>query len=452
MKNMKMKTKLIIGFMIPIVIMVFNILFSNITTEHAATITDAAEEERYVLMTSIFTIGMAAVSVVITLVIAIALIRIIEKSVAQLSSAAKDISVGRVDITMVKYHNDEFGELVDEYTDVINNIKYQAQIAEEVANGNLTVNVVPKSPDDVLGHSLKKLVEDNLHAMTNISDAGSQVTIGAAQVASASQALAQGSTEQASAIQEITASISEIAEKTKQNAEQANDTNRLMAEVIDNVTRGNAQMHDMMAAMQDINKSSESISKIIKVIDDIAFQTNILALNAAVEAARAGEAGKGFAVVAEEVRSLAAKSAAAASETAELIEDSIGKVGIGSHIADDTAKALEAISNTAVQCESRIKGIADSSNYQATAVAQIEQAIGQVSQVVQTNSATSEQCAAASEELSNQATRMRDLLSIYHLGAGHSAGGMDGGSYSHSSSRVHPNEQIISLGDGFGKY
>ena len=267
--------------------------------------------------------------------------------------------------------------------------------------------------------------------------------------------MAQGSTEQASAIQEITASISEIAEKTKMNAEQANETNRLMAEVISNVEKGNSQMRDMMTAMKDINQSSESISKIIKVIDDIAFQTNILALNAAVEAARAGEAGKGFAVVAEEVRSLAAKSAAAAAETAELIEDSISKVGVGSRIADETASALEVISSTAQTCDSQIGGIADSSNYQATAVAQIEQAIAQVSQVVQTNSATSEQCAAASEELSNQATRMRDLLSIYNLGSSSgisASSSMDSSSYSSSSSKSNPNEQIISLGDGFGKY
>lgn len=453
MKNMKMKTKLILGFLIPIAITIINIIIGDLSTKRAARIVDPASQESYIVNAAIFTAAFAAVSVIITIWIALLLIRTIEKSVKQLSDAAKDIAVGRVDINMVKYNNDEFGELVDEYNEVINNIKYQAQIAEEVSNGNLTINVVPKSPEDLLGHSLKKLVQDNLHALSNISDAGSQVTIGSAQVASASQALAQGSTEQASAIQQITASISEIAEKTKQNAEQANDTNRLMTEVINNVEKGNVQMRDMMSAMQDINKSSESISKIIKVIDDIAFQTNILALNAAVEAARAGEAGKGFAVVAEEVRSLAAKSAAAAAETAELIEDSIAKVGVGSKIADDTAGALEIISNTAKKCDSQIEGIAASSNYQATAVAQIEQAIAQVSQVVQTNSATSEECAAASEELSNQATRMRDLLSIYNLGGtGNVSGGIDNASFSASAPKANMNEQIISLGDGFGKY
>lgn len=273
------------------------------------------------------------------------------------------------------------------------------------------------------------------------------MTTNSSQVAGASQSLAQGSTEQASAIQQITASIDEIAEKTKQNADEANSAAELVSQAIKDVKYGNSQMHDMMEAMADINRSSESISKIIKVIDDIAFQTNILALNAAVEAARAGEAGKGFAVVAEEVRSLAAKSAAAASETAELIEDSISKVNTGSRLADDTAKALETITGVVQKSEVIINGIADSSNYQATAVSQINQAITQVSQVVQTTSATSEECAAASEELSNLAARMHELLSSYNLGTASTVSPIKSVSYPSDD-----NEQIISLGDEFGKY
>lgn len=450
MKNMKMKAKLMLGFLIPIVVTVLNMLISNLSTRRAARITDPAEQERYALISSIVSFAFAVISVAITVWVALMLIKTIEKSVAQLSNAAKEIALGHVNIEMVKYNDDEFGELVDEYREVIDNIKYQAQIAEEVSRGNLTIRVNPKSPEDLLGNSLKQLVEDNFHILSNIKEVGNQVTTNSSQVAGASQSLAQGSTEQASAIEQITASIDEIAEKTKQNADEANSAAELVAQAINDVKYGNTQMQEMMTAMEDINRSSESISKIIKVIDDIAFQTNILALNASVEAARAGEAGKGFAVVAEEVRSLAAKSASAASETAKLIEDSIHKVSTGSKLAGDTAKALETITGVVQQSEMIINSIAESSNYQATAVSQINQAIAQVSQVVQTTSATSQECAAASEELSNLASRMHELLSSYNLGDGSAVSTARGMDFSSHSSKG--NEEIISLEDGFGKY
>lgn len=415
MKNMKMHTKLIVGFLITEIIVLLALAAGYST---ARTIIATDNPQHYLDSYGIFSIAAAAVATLIIGYTSVTLIRSLRRSMETLSAAAAQIAEGKVDVDLEKSSNDEFGEVIGEYQTVVDNIRYQAHVAEEVADGNLLVDVVPKSKDDLLGNSLKQLVSRNRHALSSIGDAVRQVSSGASQVAAASEALAEGSTEQASAIEQITASINDIAGKTMQNAEGANRAAELAQQTITDVQKGNTQMHGMMDAMQQINEASENISRIIKVIDDIAFQTNILALNAAVEAARAGEAGKGFAVVAEEVRNLAAKSASAAAETAEMIEDSIHKAEAGSQIADETAKALEMITQAVRESEALIRDIADASNYQATAITQINQAVEQVAQVVQTNSATSEQCAAASAELSDQANRMQKLLAVYKLGNG----------------------------------
>ena len=452
-KTVKLYTKLLIAFLAIDICMIVTVIFSRNSMHD---ILGVPNPEHYLRSFDIYTVVMFVVLMSITTFLCITIPKALRKGSEEVTEATKKIAAGEVDVTLEKYKNDEFGAIIDEYQTVIDNTRYLAEIADKVADGNLMVNVMPRSNADVLGNALKTLVDRNHHALSNINDAAYQVMTSASQVASASESLAQGSTEQASAIEQITASISEIAQKTKQNAGQATEASELMSNALEDVKQGNVQMQDLMAAMEEINKASESISKIIKVIDDIAFQTNILALNAAVEAARAGEAGKGFAVVAEEVRNLAAKSAAAAAETAELIEDSMHKVEAGSKIADDTAQALDAITRDVSQSEGMIREIADSSNYQATAVAQINQAIGQVSQVVQTNSATSEQCAAAAEELSNQAIRMRELLSVYHLGNGtDSYEGIPQNGSVHKSPVEEVDrtaEPIISLGEDFGKY
>lgn len=375
--------------------------------------------------------------------------RSIRMSLKQIVKAIKIVGEGGVDVELKKFCNDEFGEIVDALLETVGHIKDDAEVAYQIAEGDLSMTITPRSDIDVLGNAFNKLVTDQNHILGNIKEASMQVTTGSEQVASASQSLAQGSTMQASSLEEITASISEIADRTKVNASQANNANDLVREAKEGAVRGNAQMGEMIDAMNDINNSSENISKIIKVIDDIAFQTNILALNAAVEAARAGAHGKGFAVVAEEVRNLAGKSAQAASETAELIEDSISKIAKGSKLAENTAKALDTIVGNIDKIVELISNIALASNEQATAITQIDQAIGQVSDVVQSNSATSEQCAAASEELSNQAHRLRELIANFKLQSYNQPYYRED---SFMKEEKIDNESIISLGNGFGKY
>ncbi len=413
MKNMKFHTKMVISY---IVFEIFILILSIVSYQHALRMVasdnpaDMLLPFNAFLMTSILSMGTAL------LIIGRTLGKTMRTSMGKITDATRAIAIGKVDIELKKDRQDEFGDLMDEYQKMIESTKDQAMILQEVAEGNMNVQVVPRSEEDLIGNSLKMMTEKNRYTLRNIQDASNQVMTGARQVAGASEALAQGSAEQASAIEEITAAITEVADKTRQNASQANEAAEIVTKAIEDVKAGNAQMVEMLGAMQDINKAAESISKIIKVIDDIAFQTNILALNAAVEAARAGEAGKGFAVVAEEVRNLAAKSAQAASETADLIEDSIAKIHTGSEIANATYKSLEEVTEAVKKNEELVSNIADASNYQATAVAQINQAIGQVAEVVQTNSATSQECAAAGEELENQVMRMEELLSVYNLG------------------------------------
>jgi len=257
---------------------------------------------------------------------------------------------------------------------------------------------------------------DNLNNMFGgIQTSTSQVSTGAKQVADGAQSLAQGSTEQAASIEELSSSITEIADKTKANAEIAGRTSHLSETIKQNALKGSTQMDDMITAVKEINDASQSISKIIKTIDDIAFQTNILALNAAVEAARAGQHGKGFAVVAEEVRNLASKSAEAAKDTGDMIQNSMEKAELGSQIAGETAESLKDIVTGISESSELIAEIARASEEQSLGISQINTGIDQVAQVVQQNSATAEQSAAASEQMSSQSTMLEELISQFKL-------------------------------------
>ncbi len=296
-------------------------------------------------------------------------------------------------------------------------INKMAVAAEKIAVGDLDVKIDIDTKDEIgsLAASFT-IMSDNLNeVMGNIRNAAEQVASGSKQLSESSIALSHGATEQASSIEELTASLEEISSQTRQNADNANQANHIAENAMTDATQGNDQMKLMLKAMDEINDSSGRISKIIKVIDEIAFQTNILALNAAVEAARAGQHGKGFAVVAEEVRNLAARSANAAKETTDMIEGSIKKVEGGTKIANETATALNSIVDGVAKVARLVGDIAIASNEQASGIAQINQGVMQVSQVVQTNSATSEESSAASEELSSQAQLLNEQVSRFKL-------------------------------------
>ncbi len=406
------------------------------------------------LILGLYLVAMAGIVILIKIVSASFRIPI-----QNMHEGAEALASGDVNTEIKHFYNDEIGDLANALIIMQENIRHQAEAAREVSEGNFSFDFETHGMDDLLGQSMQNMINEENRVMSGIREAVNEIKAGSQEVASASQALAQGSTEQASAIQEITASITDITERTKVNANDASTANDLVIKAKADANDSTGKMKEMISAMAEINHSSEDISKIIKVIDDIAFQTNILALNAAVEAARAGAHGRGFAVVADEVRNLAGKSAQAASETAELIEDSIRKVSKGSKLAEETAAALETIVEVIDRIVVITNSIAVASNDQATAISQIDQAIGQVSVVVQTNSATSEQCAAASEELSAQAGKLREMISRYKLK--NSAAGYTPAAHNTAEKYGIAEEEddfvndvppVISLDEGFGKY
>ena len=322
-----------------------------------------------------------------------------------------------------------------------------------LAQGDLTEEIVSEYMGDFasLKESINYIVASMNSVFSEIIVSADQVAAGTNQVSDGSQEISQGATEQASAIEQLTASVSQIAEQTKQNAVNANEANRISKGAQETAMEGNAQMKELQLAMTEINESSVNISKIIKVIDDIAFQTNILALNAAVEAARAGAHGKGFAVVADEVRSLAARSANAAGETAALIQQSMNKVEAGAVLTDATAKALDNIVSSVQRTVELVAKITEASGGQATSIAQVDKGIEQMSIVVQTNSATAEQAAAASEELSSQAQMLKDMIARFQLKTQKSESkAREARCASHTAEKARP---VIALSDPeFGKY
>ncbi|QHI72957.1 methyl-accepting chemotaxis protein [Aminipila terrae] len=372
-------------------------------------------------MATIFILVVIFISLAVSFIIALIISRGISKPVTEMAYAAERMAEGDLSMQINIDSEDEIGQLGAAFiksnqmiSAYINDIK--ANLGK-MAQGDLNIKMQQDFKGDFieLKNSMHSIAISLNDALTKINQAAEQVATGSDQVSDGSQALAQGATEQASTVEELSASIEEISDHIKKNAEHAAGASENVNLVSEEIEVSNNHMTEMVSAMAQINDSSSQIGKIIKTIEDIAFQTNILALNAAVEAARAGTAGKGFAVVADEVRNLATKSAEAAKDTTTLIENSMKQVENGTKIADETAESLRKVVERAKAVANIVENISQVSNRQSNAINEVTLGVEQISSVVQTNAATAEESAAASEELSGQAQTMKELVERFKL-------------------------------------
>ncbi len=378
------------------------------------------------LTTLISVIAVVAIALMIALVF-ILIRRIVIVPVKKLDDVASRIADGDLTAKLDHRSNDEFGTLssnfgktVNRLHDYVDYIDEISTVLDEIAKGNLVFTLTREYVGEFarIKAALENISVSLNETLAQINQASDQVSVGADQLSAGAQTLSQGATEQASSVEELSATIAELSQQVRANAADSRKASGDVDAAAGRVSESNDRMQQLISAMSDINERSGQIGKIIKSIDDIAFQTNILALNAAIEAARAGAAGRGFAVVADEVRNLASKSAEAAKGTANLIQASTEAVQRGSALADQTAASLRSTVEDMNSVTQSVDQIAQASDRQAHSIDQVSQGVDQISRVVQTNSATAEETAASSEELSAQAQMLRELVSRFKLKEG----------------------------------
>lgn len=413
-KKLKVRTKVFI----PVAVL---ILLSFLCTAIAVYVsipgTDAAKGQQ--LLTIAVT---AAIAFVITIVVLWIVTGVALKPLSRLIKNVDIVAHTDPDHDIGRYPDNEFGALATSFKRISKSNKKIAtelkNFAENISEGNLQMNV---DLDAYIGtyreamENLLKISDTVRQLVSRVKESSENVTSSARQISDGAQSLAQGATEQAASIEEISASVSHLTEQTSQNAQSSNRARELSHQISEQAKIGNDNMDRLSGALDEINGASVDISNIIKTIEDIAFQTNILALNASVEAARAGVHGKGFAVVANEVKNLAAKSAAAAKETDVMIRTSIKKAENGTKIGKDMQLSLRNILDSVEKSVGEIETIADATNVQAEDLTQVNAALEQISQIVQNNTAMAEESASSSQEMSAQAELLSTLVKSYNL-------------------------------------